>query len=488
MGCVRSAAVLPEASTSTSTVQPEGADGSSTGSRAAEMDLVLPTNPAESEEVDENGETKRAESPTASCVSWRSGPAGPTPAQRIYEQLKTPRDVFVQASSDAEVMLYGALRGMSPEGIYKEVIETEFEEKGVECNSAVSGWLAMRKKLAQEGVGVACRKGRNTEMPNQDTVLFCNAGGLTTLGIADGHGETGHWASFWVAQYMLSLLLSEVCWHGRLPDDYNLNRIFNITHEALALRALEDDMDLQLSGCTLTIVIVDTELREAVVAWVGDSRCLLGKPGGHDVEVLTSDHKAESCSGERMRVVTKQKMLVEQDRSATVDSNADGSGKLGIPPKVGTTGMKSPGSSRKNSKEDKDRKPCEQAKAADNRRPSGSSKDSKSESGGEDEVNIEITRSIGDLLRHDYGVIHSPGIKRIGLEAPGIGKNGQFLVCCSYGVWEYLTSKEAARIAGGAGRECADKAADVLLKEARSRWVEDVDEETDDVSVIVVWL
>ena len=42
-----------------------------------------------------------------------------------------------------------------------------------------------------------------------------------------------------------------------LPDESGLNRIFNMTHEALRLRAADSHFDLRDSGTTLTICFID---------------------------------------------------------------------------------------------------------------------------------------------------------------------------------------------------------------------------------------
>jgi serine/threonine protein phosphatase PrpC len=105
------------------------------------------------------------------------------------------------------------------------------------------------------------------------------------------------------------------------------------------------------------------------------------------------------------------------------------------------------------------------------------------------DLRTEISGALGDLTRHGFGLAHKPAIKRLTLREAGpedAEKGGQFLVCCSYGIWDMVHTYEAAPLVGSFGRKRAGEAAASLCREAAGRWGDE--EETDDVSVIVLWL
>jgi len=297
--------------------------------------------------------------------------------------------------------------------------------------------------MAGQSVAVSCVKARKPDSPNQDNVFLCRIHGLTLCGVADGHGQNGHWASSWVVEFVLYLWITKVSVNAKLPDDNTIRWIFNLTHEALMLRAGSNDVDLSESGSTLTLCVLDHSQEMAVTAWVGDSRCVRGHGSELIAESLSDDHKPQQYR-ERSRIIAHGGRV---SSCGLVDA---GSGKL-------------PRESR-----------CIP-------RATGALS-------GESASGLSMSRSMGDGLYQTVGVIHDPEIRRVALRDQ-LGEQTQFVLCCSDGIWEFVTNEEAVRLVGGFGRRNAEYAAETLLQRARLRWLQKLSgERTDDISVVVVWL
>eukprot|EP00929_Paragymnodinium_shiwhaense_P047363 TRINITY_DN24023_c0_g1_i1.p1 TRINITY_DN24023_c0_g1~~TRINITY_DN24023_c0_g1_i1.p1 ORF type:complete len:1023 (-),score=342.58 TRINITY_DN24023_c0_g1_i1:110-3178(-) len=171
-------------------------------------------------------------------------------------------------------------------------------------------------RLPQLNAGIGCIKGRKTS-PNQDNILFCRAGRFVISGVADGHGQDGHWISHHVARTCLALLLAEIRASNAMPLEGSVTRIFKTCHDLVALQASKDGFDVEVSGCTLTIAIGDYEANNLLLCNVGDSRGILDSGNGNSL-TATEDHKPsvaieqnriEHCGGAvaNDRVYTKDK-------------------------------------------------------------------------------------------------------------------------------------------------------------------------------------
>jgi len=67
-------------------------------------------------------------------------------------------------------------------------------------------------------------------------------------------------------------------------------------------------------------------------------------------------------------------------------------------------------------------------------------------------------------------------------------KEDKFIVIASDGIWEFISSQEAAEIVYPYYlKNTAEEAADVLVKEARKRW-ESKEEVIDDITCIIIFL
>lgn len=394
-----------------------------------------------------------------SALSAESGPAGPSPFLLLKERVGGHEEAFASGAHD--VCILGTTRGTRGPAVAAQV-EASFEEKGLETSGFLEAaqHLSLKAQLAEIGIGVVCCHGRKSS-PNQDNVLVCRAGDITVCGIADGHGTHGHWVSHWIARYALSLLLSEPLSERQLPTQDFLIRAFNFMHEALVLRAEEDGFDVTLSGSTLSLCCIDHQVQRLVAAWVGDSTCMRAWRSGSDftVQALTDDHTPKQ-QDERQRIHSVGGVINSYGGQHRVSW-------------AGSSGMASQAGSA-----------AEASAAADRPAHRGGG-------GGGNLLQVEgpqglaITRALGDLEMHKLGVIHKPGYNRQRCDA-----EDTFVVCSSDGVWEYVTFEEAAALVRAAGRDHADEAARRIMDTARDKWIEECaeDDDTDDISAIVVWL
>lgn len=294
-----------------------------------------------------------------------------------------------------------------------------------------SGTLLRREaelsaQLSPQGIAMSCRKGR-TGVANQDSILFIRMDQMIVFGIADGSGPVGQWASHWVAQSVLALLMRDG-FRGKayktVPDEYEAARIFNILQDALLQQAEAVKKDLSNSGCSLSLCFVDCESREVVVAWLGASMILCVPGDGQEVDVLTqataetrTSTATLSSTGPQRHVVTNQSL------------HRPG----GILPEVMVS-------------------------------------------------NPSVSRGLGMLVSRGYGGHHVPCVTRYSLSK----SENQFLLCGSLGLWDAIDIQDAVSCITAAGRQNPDKGVDELYDYVDSQWGDD--EDTEDASVIVMWI
>lgn len=323
-------------------------------------------------------------------------------------------DVFREVGND-DLCLFGVTNKIDDGS---PIIEAEFDEKDY-VFSGMSSKQALLERLASWPAGVACRKARKPEQPNQDNLFICESNGLTAIGIADGHGDHGHWASHFVVQFILHLLFRDILPEGEIPTDAEMYKLFDTAHQALAIRFLELGMSLDHSGTTLSICIIEHCTNTVLTAWVGDSRCVHCTPVG--TESLTVDHKPQDLP-EMTRILASGGRIV----AGRVVTGGD--------------------------------------------------------------TTLAMSRSIGDVVFQKVGVSHRPMIKRTRLvdnQDTPLAK--QFILCCSDGIWEFISDTEAADIMRSYLPERATEGVEALVGESRKRWLERTPR-TDDISCIALMI
>lgn len=96
---------------------------------------------------------------------------------------------------------------------------------------------------------------------------------------------------------------------------------------------------------------------------------------------------------------------------------------------------------------------------------------------------LTLSRSIGDKHGMTAGVTCKPSFSKCKIE-----EDWQFVLLCSDGVWEFVSSQEAVEIVGETQPDDAQGAAEKLAKEAWARWIKEEGNVVDDITVILAWL
>ena len=98
---------------------------------------------------------------------------------------------------------------------------------------------------------------------------------------------------------------------------------------------------------------------------------------------------------------------------------------------------------------------------------------------------LAMTRSLGDHLLEDAGVVPTPEMTRYDVAA-----NDKFFILATDGLWEFVSSQEAVDlvVAELAAGETADGASRALIQLAAMRWKANEGDYRDDTTVIVAML
>lgn len=273
-------------------------------------------------------------------------------------------------------------------------------------------------------IGYACKKGLKPESPNQDDFCILVTDGVSVFGVFDGHGPYGHE----VANFTHEMLPKIVVKDNRFKDDPKriqeaLKDAFPQTHKLLCTdAAVEGHFDCALSGTTATLVVLKKGY--LYVANVGDSRAVLarGSKGSERAEILCPDHKP-NLEAEKQRIENSGKGQIRR---------LEGD----IPERVFLKDKMYPG--------------------------------------------LAMTRSIGDTVGIDAGVISTPDVS-----CREMDKDWRFLLLCSDGVWEFIESQEAVNIVSKFLPADVQRAAEALASEAWNRWIDEEADVVDDITVII---
>ncbi|CAA9990901.1 protein phosphatase 2C, putative [Plasmodium knowlesi strain H] len=188
--------------------------------------------------------------------------------------------------------------------------------------------------------------------------------------------------------------------------------------------------DSTMSGTTATIIVHLFQEKKLYVAYVGDSRAVLGrrKKGFPDVLEafdLTKDHKPNSAA-EKKRIINSggQVLKLEGD----------------IPYRVFLKNKFYPG--------------------------------------------LAMSRAIGDTIGHQIGIISEPDFMEI-----KINEDEDILVLiCSDGVWEFISSEEAINLIYEFGYDNVQDAVENLAKESWDRWLNEEENIVDDITIQAIYL
>ncbi|KAJ1611176.1 PP2C like protein phosphatase [Cryptosporidium canis] len=280
----------------------------------------------------------------------------------------------------------------------------------------------------QRGIGYVCRKGLKPESPNQDDFFILKTENWGLYGVFDGHGPFGHDVSNFIQKDMPSLILKDKQWKTH-PQEV-LHYAFIKANQRLQEHVLEtNQFDCSLSGTTATVILHLPLENQIIAAHVGDSRSVLARwsRSGRVLEAidLTHDHKPNSES-EKRRIIAAggQVKRIEGD----------------IPYRVFIKGRMYPG--------------------------------------------LAMSRAIGDTLGYQAGIIPEPDINTFQIQP----EKDAFILICSDGVWEFISSQEAVDIVAEGGSSDAQLSAEKLAREAWRRWIQEEGNVVDDITVQVIYL
>lgn len=277
--------------------------------------------------------------------------------------------------------------------------------------------------LEDIGVSVVCKKGYKLNCPNNDGFFVFHMGGCTICCVLDGHGPFGHDICNIVQQDLIRLTTSNpaLSSHPRRI----LQEAILTAHKELTTTYGSVPVDIKLSGATVTIVVYLREQNKLVVAHVGNSRAVLCKVGKRGCGIrgvdLTVDHSPSSiCELRRIVKAGGQVRVPDGDGFHRVFLKDDSL----------------PG--------------------------------------------LALARSIGDTLAGNAGVIAMPDVREYKLDV----KRDLFLLLCTDGVWNIMSSQEAVELAHSARREGWQTAPEVLARESWRRWINQEQIFADDITAL----
>lgn len=338
-------------------------------------------------------------------------------------------DVLVQASENAP--LGGNARGPEPFGGSKWLLKGGSAPEDPDGRHRVDG--GGRPHLP--AVGVACQKGLGKSCPcNQDSwLVYSPDGRLAIYGVFDGHGPYGHDISSFAKETLADLLGQDArLWAGEAPAA--LREAFPEMQQRILAEWARERVGAWRSGTTATVAVHDREAGTVVVANCGDSRCCLGSCSGPSreltgVRALTIDHRPGD-DGERQRI---------ESAGASVVLGTGNCHRVALP-------------------------------------------SSKSKRRG-----LNMSRSLGDIEYHlTAGVVAEPTVTEVRLDPAD-----RVLLLCSDGVWDFVSSAEAASVVLDAEALGAELAAQRLASLARGRWLAENWEGgplVDDITAMVIFL
>ena len=285
-----------------------------------------------------------------------------------------------------------------------------------------------------------CKKGFSgpgIKKTNQDNYFifnnFLNNKNYSYIGVCDGHGIYGQDISTYLVNNLPINLNTDLLNQNIISISsekiHNISKYINSSFIQTNINLNTDErIDSTYSGSTCSSLILTP--KKLISINVGDSRCILGKYNNKKwfSKILTRDHKP-SDSDEKERIILA---------GGRVAPFRDQFGNLVGPKRVWKKGDNVPG--------------------------------------------LAMTRSFGDEVGHEVGVIVDPEIYEYEFV-----KEDKFIVVGSDGLWEFISNEEVVNIVKKFYEDNDIKGAlDYLYKEASKRWI--IEEEIiDDITIILVF-
>ena len=356
---------------------------------------------------------------------------------------------------------------------------------------------------SKHGVGFACKKGLKPVSPNQDSFLLLQVeGGVGIYGVFDGHGRGGHDVSNFVKDMLPKLILSHPGFHSDDLTD-TLTYAFHETQKLLDHQTKLGVFNASTSGTTGTVAVYRPQSQTLWVAHVGDSRCVLGirdNPTGKFKGIdITADHKPD-IPHEHDRIVASGGSVIKppMDFNHRVYVKGQKYPGLAMSRALGDlVGHRQAGISctpdvtcyRIDTSDEVTLIKCGPACAATMIQTNAHPTDYNNHQGhgvGDDEEDENFSNHSDDTTVPPLAVVvneNTPPQREVGKRFDA------FLVLCSDGVWEFISSHEAVRIASKFPKTKAPLAAEELARVSWDRWmIEENGHVVDDITALVVHL
>ena len=300
--------------------------------------------------------------------------------------------------------------------------------------------IFLKQKKTIKNINFLCKRGYSgpgIKKLNQDNYFiyknFLENENYIYMGICDGHGIFGQNISDYLVEHLpkkLNKTLKENnLYNINTENIYTLSQIFEkVFLETNNEMNNDERIDSSLSGSTCVSLIFTNE--RVICINVGDSRCILGKFNKTEFSYLnlSRDHKPDDPD-EKERII-KKNGIVEAFRD--VEGNFIG------PKRVWCKDGDTPG--------------------------------------------LAMSRSFGDEIAHDVGVICNPEIFDYHLL-----KEDMFIILASDGIWEFISSEEVVDIVKEFyWKNDVKGAAECLYEEACKRWM-NKEGIIDDITLIIAF-
>ena len=280
------------------------------------------------------------------------------------------------------------------------------------------------------------------EKTNQDSYLIKEnifAENFNIYGIFDGHGEDGHLISRYISNYISDFYTNE---SNFIENNSSLNKskIFLERSQQIIRQSIKEldtnltttkiNFDIMHSGSTSTLLFLINET--LICSNIGDSQCYLFNCSNEDLWTFESLAKIHKPSDEE-----EKKRIIES--GGEVHPYYDEYGIYEGPDRVYIKNKTYPG--------------------------------------------LSLSRSIGDLVAKDIGIISDPDII-----VKKIDENSKFIVLGSDGLWDVIKPYDVSRIVRIYFKKGdIDGACKILLNKAVQKWKKN-NEERDDITIIVIFL
>lgn len=345
-------------------------------------------------------------------------------------------DAFVPRSPSSCSSYFGG-------SVSESDMRPEFSPKAVEFDFCKHGTQSRRGRFSfdasKECIGFACLQGlKRPEVLNQDSFFLWMAERKYAIyGVLDGHGVHGGAVSDFAKSIFPKLLLSRPNFESDPREA--LRHSFEKMQRLISIGHSQHLFDASRSGTTCSIVLHCISSRKFYVAHVGDSRVVLGQRVAAKKDGPQSQWQAVELTVDHKPSLPEERARIESNGGEVI---FDGCVNHRIYPK----GM-----------------------TPEARRQLG--------------YGLNMSRALGDLSAcQECGLSTTPDITEHIMDS-----SDRFLLLCSDGVWEFITSQEAVEIAAKCPAKKADLAATKLAAEGKKRWLDKMkDKVADDITAVVV--